>query len=58
MIEEAKSRYTKGSSEENVSGLLARLCVRMPCGSVEHGTLYVGVITHMMYIEADASSQP
>lgn len=58
MIEEAKSRYTKGSSEENVSGLLARLCVRMLCGSVEHGTLYVGVITHIMYIEADASSQP
>ena len=52
VYEGAKSRY-RGSSEENVSGLLVRLFVRMPCGSEKLGTLYVGVITHMLYIEAD-----
>lgn len=37
--EAAKWRYREGATEGNIGGLV----VRMPCGSVGHGALYVGM---------------
>lgn len=51
--EAAKWRYREGSTGGNVGGLV----VRMPCGSVGHGGLYVGVIDHAPCIEADLSNK-
>lgn len=51
--EAAKWRYREGSTGGNVGGLV----VRMPCGSVGHGGLYVGVIVHRSYVEADLNKK-
>lgn len=40
--EAAKWRYREGNTGGNVGGLV----VRMPCGSVGHGALYVSVLVH------------
>ena len=51
--EAAKWRYREGSTGGNVGGLV----VRMPCGSVGHGALYVGIILSHQYIHADLSNK-
>lgn len=50
--EAAKWRYREGSTGGNVGGLV----VRMPCGSVGHGALYVGLTVYRPYLEADQST--
>lgn len=47
--EAAKWRYREGTTGGNVGGMV----VRMPCGSVGHGALYVDMFIHRLYRDAD-----
>ena len=51
--EAAKWRYREGNTGGNVGGLV----VRMPCGGVGHGALYVGVRIYKPYTEADVRNK-
>ena len=43
--EAAKWRYREGENDGNIGGLV----VRMPCGSVGHGALYVVTLSYVVY---------
>ena len=47
--EAAKWRYREGDTGGNIGGLV----IRMPCGSVGHGALYVAYLSHSIFASAD-----
>lgn len=47
--EAAKWRYREGDTGGNIGGLV----VRMPCGSVGHGALYVAILYYRTHGDAD-----